>query len=597
MGNPLPPIAGPNPYANRPQGAAPVMPNSLKTPGGLVLNFFGSNFTGSNEGTAVPVANTPAAEPVAPYWPAQSAYPVAANQSAIGNSAPALNPAASAIDNGPKLLGASTATSNAPVDPSKLTPQEQLNALYKDFNAAQQEQEKALKAVQDAEAARNRYLALGNSIRNLNAPKTSEPVNPANQAGTNQTGNPTPAEPMANSMPVQAAQPAPAAAAIQPSTAEGAAPLSGNAGQNAALNSALNANQNDGQNNALPPNLLPAATAEPAAPVAGQPPTGVNTSNLSPDQAALANQALAQSGLTPDGAPNAAPVAGAPATPEAPATANPAATATTPLAPTEQPATAGQTGATTGATPAADAIATTPTAVISGATPDTLNSLIFTPEELVQFKKLNPREQVDWITQRNLQTKADAIGEIAIQSGLPNGNKFPQETYDRLEAIAKLDTKDIRGAAGQDLEYFRKTGLWTLGLLIGAQNSGKPINSIPAVALAESIARDPKETKGIRVAAAQSLQAMNRGNDPAMQQILNRISSNDKSILKPWSWVRANTPADVKQIVQSARKNIPIQVNQPPSGISAGAPAVEPATTSNPAATSVMPSAPGAVIA
>jgi hypothetical protein len=516
MGNSFPPVTGSQPYpagnpsmgANRNQGNNGI-PGSVKSPGGLVLNFFGSNFTGSNEGVQQPGGATDSFQP--------SGMSNTNNQ-ASGGSVPMQQ---QANQSNPFAGG-----SNAPAmpsgvditDPTKLSPAEQLNSLYNKYNAAQQQQDAALKAVQDAERARNDYMALGNNIRN----QYQQPPNPTAQPFPNSVGGT-----------VDAGQTLPTGQVPGQSNAQPLTPGQPLSGQGL-----------PGQN----PAALPPGNSQ-----TGQP--------LTPQQTALAAQALRQSGLSPQDQAGMNPAQQTPGRqPDASATDGQSGQTAT-AQPQQQP-----TGASQRPQAASVSEPGAPSATpsnLTGAPAQTLNKLIFSPEELVQFKKLTPREQIDWITQRNLQTKADAIGEIAIQSGMPNGSKFPQETYERLETIAKLDTKDIKGPAGDDLRYFRKTALWTLGLLNGSQNSSTPVQSLPAIKTIESIARDPKETTDIRIAAAQALQAINRGNDPAMQQTLKRVYSNQKSAVKPWTWLRAGTPTDVRKIVDSARKGVPIQATQP----------------------------------
>ncbi len=298
---------------------------------------------------------------------------------------------------------------------------------------------------------------------------------------------------------------------------------------------------------AVPVALAAAKVAGPA--VAPTTPTPV--APVSPEQQQLAGQALQQSGLTAPTSQPTPPVAPPAAPPEAmvPGPTPPV----DPMAPSAQPPVA--------ATPPSPAA--TPTANLSNAQPDALNNLIFSEQELADFKKLTPKEQQLWIGQRNLQSKADAIGEIAIQAGMPNAPKFPKATYDRLEAIANLPTNDITGPEGDDLRYFRKTALWTLGLLNGSQNTSVPVKDLPGIKTIEAIASNPKESKDVRVAAAQSLQAMGRGNDKDMQATLARLKSNGVSLLAPWTWLRPRTPRDVVTILDATRRGVPIQPTAP----------------------------------
>jgi hypothetical protein len=534
MGNLLPPVNGSQPYpASSSASSNNTMPGNLKTPGGLVLNFFGSNFTGSTEGAnntpgtsaqgtmptptqnANPLPLQPQQQPqpaTVPYWPTQSIYP---------QQQSALSPA-NGVPNGVPTG-----------DVTGMAPSDQLNALYGKYNDAQRQQDVALKAVKDAEDARNAYMAMGNQLRSQMAPKA-----PTQQAA---------------SLPNTPAAPANLPDAIGTPTA----------------------------NNA---NAMAAMPQGPQTPAALAPRPG-----LTPEQQALAEQALQQTGVpaTQDGATPAQPAMATPTSPEGqpsaaatPATANPA----------EPNANAANTN--TGApnspqppsvTPAGTAPATQGS--LSGANPTTLNNTLFSAAELVQFKKLSPQEQVNWITQRNLQPRADAIGEIAIQSGLASGNKFPKETYDRLETIANLDVKDVKGPAGEDLSYFVKTAIWALGLLNNSQQANTPVAQLPGIKSLEAIARNPKQNTDIRVAAAQSLRAMNRSNDPTMRQILKRIDTNQKSVIKPWTYLRPSTPGDVRQNIDAALKGIPIQQNPSPGAEAASAPTgnVAPSATAAPA--------------
>jgi hypothetical protein len=563
MGNPLMPVPGSQPYpvaygsssAVRQPQSNNGMPSSVKSPGGLVLNFFGSNFTGSNEGVGPQPADTFGPVPYTGGAPMpMTGMPPVSQQ-------PAALPASQPVVSGTAPMNAVDMT-----DPSKLSPAEQLNALYGKYNDAQRQQDNALKAVTDAERARNDYMALGNTIRNM-----YQPASPA-------AGMQTPAIPNGLTPEQQAAL----QQAQQKTLMEQAKQLGllNQAQQQASQNQPAQPTLNAGMAN-NPPLMPPyGQNTQPNPLLTGQPPLPGQTAQptLTPQQAALAAQALRQSGLTPQdaamGMPGAQPSAGQNMNPAA---ASNVAAAAAPQQ-SQRPQAAAVTEPASSANPSSTPAATPSN--LTGASATTLNNLIFAPEELVQFKKLTPREQIDWITQRNLQTKADAIGEIAIQSGMPNGNKFPQETYDRLQAIAKLDTKDIKGPAGDDLRYFRKTALWTLGLLNGSQNANVPVNTLAGIKTIEAIARDPKETNDIRIAAAQALQAINRSNDPTMQKVLKRVESNEKALIKPWTWLRAGTPNDVKKIVDSARKGVPIQANQgssQPVGSSASMP--EAATT------------------
>jgi hypothetical protein len=179
-------------------------------------------------------------------------------------------------------------------------------------------------------------------------------------------------------------------------------------------------------------------------------------------------------------------------------------------------------------------------------------------------KKAGGRPNFDILTKANrLQQQADAISEVAVRSGLANHPPFPKETFDRLELIANLDTRNAKDQTKDDLDYFRQTALWTLGLLNGSQNSSMPTQALPGIKTMERIARDPKESPQVRAAAVQALRAANRFNSREMLQLIDRVE-NKGPWFNPANWFKSPLPPEVKRETTAIRQGIPIQPASPP---------------------------------
>lgn len=118
---------------------------------------------------------------------------------------------------------------------------------------------------------------------------------------------------------------------------------------------------------------------------------------------------------------------------------------------------------------------------------------------------------------QSLQDKVDAMAEIS------NRKQGTPETYAILKSIAGEDTSMIpAGEAKDTADYARQTALWTLGMLNGTQNASAPTAQLPGMNVISGILSNPQESPAVKIAALQSLQAMNRPQDPDINKIYNR---------------------------------------------------------------------------
>lgn len=148
---------------------------------------------------------------------------------------------------------------------------------------------------------------------------------------------------------------------------------------------------------------------------------------------------------------------------------------------------------------------------------------------------------------QTLQDKMRAMAELAEyrKQGTP-------ETYELLKREAMAETSML--PPGNDANKIRMAAFWTLGILNAVQNAQAPTVQLPGLSVISQVVADPKTDPGVKVAAIQALQVINRPQDPAIQQILSRAQKDSNP--------------DVKLRAQSALAGeaIPVPSAQPQAG-------------------------------
>ncbi len=112
--------------------------------------------------------------------------------------------------------------------------------------------------------------------------------------------------------------------------------------------------------------------------------------------------------------------------------------------------------------------------------------------------------------------------------------------------------------------------MWTLGLEMGSGNMGPSPQRTEVIKLLQDVAMDNKESLSVRKAAAKAFQAMHPSpSDDEAQRAMHNILSNStgflsrKGILKPWTWLRSDTPDEIKAVIQNAIDGIPLGIQSP----------------------------------
>jgi hypothetical protein len=471
------------PYAGLGAGTQPSVPNTSK---GLVINI-----------------NSPYAFGDAPAGMAQS-VPV---PSATG-------PATAQADT---FTPASTTSPSATINPA-LPPTDQLTIAYSEANG---KREAALKALADAEAARSKYLNLGQQLGGGQPPIT----------------------------PTQSALPPTPPPSLSPAPTAGGSPF-----------------------------LPPALTQDP-----------FQVANTAPVNPALgATSALPLSTVSPMVAPTSPESTVLP-----PSATSPAPTAPTGLPVTEQASIVPGTPIANGPVPLPGVPSNVPTptqatqppvSALSGAPSTVLNELLLSSNpqnnEFAQLRqgavKNKGRALPDILMKPGrLQQQDEAIEELAIQAQQPAHAPFPQETFDRLDLLANLDTRALKGASLEEINTLRKKAVWTMALLNVSQNGSMATASLPGLKTMERIIRDPKESTGFKQDVARGLQAIlaPRSKTKEAQQIIKRTKGNGKSAFNPLSWFNKGVPTEVKGVLNQAENGVSIA--PPPQAPSAQPPVAQ----------------------